>query len=108
LPAIAPVAFGNEVVTIRNNENVNNDCGGACLADEELTYSPHCTGSVEAPSAPPGWLCLYPVNVQNVAAGTLRATALPAGSSRHGFFVRWRNSGLGLSGIRMVWAYTAP
>lgn len=108
LPAIAPVAFGNELVTIRNNEHVNNDCGGPCLADEEITHSPNCTGSVESPSAPPGWLCLYPVNVQNVAAGTLRATALPAGSSRHGFFVRWKNSSSGLSGIRMVWAYTAP
>lgn len=108
LPARAPLAFNNEQVTIQNNTEVDNECSGACLAPEELAFSAHCTGSSSAPSAPPGWLCVYPENVQNITAGSLRATALPSGSSRFGFFVRWRAANAGTTGVRMVWAYTAP
>jgi len=107
LIGIAPVAFGNELVAVSNSGAVDNECGGAtCLSAEEQAHSGACTGSYEAPTAPPGWLCIYPVSANN--AKTITGSALPAGSSRTGFVLRWKTVNTGATGFRGAWAYTAP
>ena len=107
LPAAAPAPFGNEVTVVKNNTEVDNECGGAtCLHDDELAYSNNCTGTFTAPTAPPGWICIYPASVSN--ANQIRGLAVPSGSSRYGFVVRWRNTSVGGTSLRAVWAYTAP
>ncbi len=104
---IPPVSFSNNLVVVKNNLNVDNECGGAsCLHSEELTYSQYCNGSVDAPSANPGWICIYPT--QDTNASQVRAIALPNGDGSHGFTVKWVSAATGRTIFRGVWAYTAP
>lgn len=107
LNGIPPVAFSNELVTIQNNVNVDNECDGAsCLHTEELALSSNCTGSVDNPTAAPGWLCVYPI--QDTNARVVRGYALPLGNGRFGFMVKWSAGAAGRTTFRAVWAYTAP
>lgn len=104
---IPPVNFGNELVVVKNNVNVDNECGGGtCLHQEELAYGHFCNGTVEAPSASPGWVCIYPT--QDTNASQVRSIALPNGNGAHGFTVRWVSANVGRTIFRGVWAYTAP
>jgi hypothetical protein len=68
-----------------------------------------CTGTKDAPTAPPGEVCLYliahPNDITNV-----RGDSLYNQPSDLGFSVRWNDSA-GASAdtyISLVWAYTAP
>jgi len=105
---IPPVSFNNTLVVIRNNSNVDNNCanGSTCLSNEELSYQQYCGGSVEAPSASPGWICIYPTAAVN--ATQLRALAVPNGTGSYGFTVKWVTATSGPTIFRGVWAYTAP
>lgn len=107
LQGFAPAPLSNELVLIQNNTVVDNNCdGGPCLGNEELNHSNHCVGNAAAPSAPPGWLCIYPTIAVN--ASSLRAQALPNDNSIYGFMVRWTAKMTGPTTFRGVWAYTAP
>lgn len=107
LLGIPPVSFGNTLVVVKNNTNVDNECGGAtCLHSEELAYQQFCGGTVEAPSASPGWLCIYPT--ADVNASQVRAISVPNGEGAYGFTVKWISSAAGRTIFRGVWAYTAP
>lgn len=104
---IPPVSFSNNLVVVKNNVNVDNECGGAsCLHSEELTFSENCPGSVEAPSANPGWICIYPT--QDTNASQVRAISVPNGDGVYGFTVKWVSAATGRTIFRGVWAYTAP
>ena len=105
--AIPPLPLQDAMVAISNNAVVNNDCGGnSCLEEEELAYAGQCTGTAANPTAPAGWVCIYPTLNSN--AFYLRAVAVPNNNGRHGFYVRWRAKETGRSLFRAVWAYTAP
>ena len=105
--AIPPTTIQDEMVAISNNSIVDNDCEGAsCLESGELAWSSHCTGSAVDPTAPAGWVCVYPTS--NLNASDLRAVAIPGDNGRYGIFLRWKAANAGRSFFRAVWAYTAP
>lgn len=68
-----------------------------------------CTGTKEAPTAPPGEVCLYliahPTDISNV-----RGQSLYNQNSDLGFAVRWNDSAVASADtyVSLVWAYTAP
>lgn len=68
---------------------------------------PTCTGTLEAPTAPPGKVCIYLVG-QGFAS--LSAGAAPL--ANRGFLVRWRTRAVELTDLNVwllvSWAYTAP
>lgn len=107
LPAMAPIAFNDQQVIIKNNTVVDNGCGGAsCLSAEELAHTHLCTGSAAAPTAPPGVVCIYPTHDLN--AFNLWGFGTPNGAGQIGFAVKWKAVNTGRSSFRGVWAYTAP
>jgi hypothetical protein len=69
-----------------------------------------CTGSSEAPTAPPGKLCLYldalAPDILSISATTLDAT------DRRAFQIQWFDAGTDTSqnntSVEAQWAYTAP
>lgn len=106
LHGVPPGVLSNEAVIIQNNSAVNSQCSGSCLSVEEVQFSILCGGNSDAPSAPPGYVCIYPTIATN--ARGIRATVVPNGGGRFGFFVRWTAGGAGDTTFRGVWAYTAP
>lgn len=99
--------FSNEMVVIKNNTAVDNNCnGGPCLNEQELFYSSMCNGTVNLPTAPPGWVCVYPASTSNLQ--DLIATSVPDGGSSYGFAVRGKSLATGKTLFRATWAYTAP
>lgn len=99
--------FSNEMVVIKNNTAVDNNCnGGPCLNEQELFYSSMCNGTVNLPTAPPGWVCIYPASTSNLQ--DLIATSVPDGGSSYGFSVRGKSLASGKTLFRATWAYTAP
>lgn len=107
LQAVAPTTFSDQLVVIKNNPEVDNECGNAtCLHSEELSYAAYCTGDATNPTASPGWICIYPT--VDVNAAGLRAMSLPTDNGRYGFALRWTASNTGRTLFRGVWAYTAP
>lgn len=104
---ILPQALGNEQVVVANTSAISTQCNGStCLHPDELPYTDLCSGSPEAPTAPAGWLCIYPAYATN-AKGIL-GSALPSGNGRYGFLLRWTSKDSGSTSVRGTWAYTAP
>jgi hypothetical protein len=104
---VPPTTLSNELVVVHNNSIVDNECNSkSCLSAEELTYSARCTGSITNPSAPPGWLCIYPT--ARVNANNIRAYILPNDAGQYGFLLHWSAPTAGQTSVRGVWAYTAP
>src|SRR5262245_22718105 len=82
---------------------------------------PECEGSYDAPTAPPGKLCLYPgpqgsavteedpevINVRVNGEGAYEANVYPIGR-KQGFRVEWQANGAGGTRFYGVWAYTQP
>jgi|GEM_PF-5893019 len=103
LPAIAPLPLTNAEIIVKENAV----CNGACLSDEERSYSSYCaTVDAKEPGAPAGKICVIPsvaVNVKGVIA-----KAVPDNYGAHGFVVQWESNGAGPSQFEAVWAYTAP
>jgi len=107
LYGVAPANLSNELVVVQNNGYVENKCDRAsCLSTEEINFASRCSGSVESPTAPPGWLCVYPSRAAN--ASNIRAVPIPGGEGRYGFFVQWTAKTAGGTAFRATWAYTAP
>ena len=67
-----------------------------------------CSGTVTAPTAPAGKVCLYLSESQNVDALGGYAVSNVGADDRFGFSVRATGSGAGLVNASGSWAYTAP
>jgi hypothetical protein len=106
LPGALTHILSNNTVVVKNNSVVDNNCQGECLHSSEIQYSDNCTGTIQAPTAPPGWLCIYPSSRTNVREIT--GLAVPDGGSAYGFEVRVKSMGSGEVKFQGVWAYTAP
>lgn len=94
LPMRAPTVLSDMEVHIAHPSPLSGE-----LAAEQTV----CTGTVAAPTAPPGHLCIYVQDSTN-AAGLLGEGV---GSDR-GFKLKFQSAGAGDSFVDAVWAYTAP
>lgn len=94
LPGVAPVALTDATV---------NFAPGSAVSDADAT----CTGSFDAPSAPPGKVCLYGGTVESVET----ISGLAGRLATRAFHVRYHPV-LTAAGSDMIlwftWAYTAP
>lgn len=65
-----------------------------------------CNGTQSAPTAPPGWVCIY----KNTFGGMINIQGLVTDSADRGFFISWTPSGAAGTDmhINFSWAYTAP
>jgi hypothetical protein len=66
-----------------------------------------CTGTADAPSAPAGVVCIYPVATFNVS-GFQGLSAVSGAGSRFGFQIRWTAPNADDTLVEASWAYTAP
>jgi hypothetical protein len=79
----------------------------AGTAAETSDNDPTCTGTADAPTAPPGQVCLY-------LYGSGSATAIEGIGSNHlgdkGFWIYWNATGAAGDDmyVWVTWAYTAP
>jgi hypothetical protein len=93
LPMRAPAALTDAAVHIAD----------ASLSGESATEQGLCTGTVAAPTAPAGHLCIY------VQQSTNAASLLGEGvGSDRGFKLKFQSAAAGDSFVDAVWAYTAP
>jgi hypothetical protein len=96
LPGRAPVALTDATVNFSLT-------GSTATADDTTS----CGGTPAAPTAPPGFICLYHVDSEPGTAG-LVGNALVAAPTR-GFNVLWQGKmGGGDNFVEFSWAYTAP
>jgi hypothetical protein len=110
LAASAPVGIESEDIIIRGIPSLfYNGCPECSEAYDDGTI---CSGSPEAPTAPPGKVCIYPTHTGNVAraAGSTGAWDFPTSD---GFQIGWglyveTGSSHRDSSFYGVWAYTAP
>jgi hypothetical protein len=107
----APLASGKKIITwvslpVRapaalSTADVNFDPNVTDATDKDAT----CTGSVGAPTAPPGKVCLY-------ASGSSGTSAVEgaADNNPYGFKVEMTSNGGNVDFVRIAgtWAYTAP
>lgn len=103
LPAPAPVVFSDSNVIVVNNTSVATGCGGSsCLHSAELALSLLCSGTSQNPSAPAGFVCIYP-------SGRINFSSIHALSdNQFGFFVSGNSVSAGDVLFRATWAYTVP
>lgn len=95
LPAKAPVALTTA------NVNFRPDAFALTIDDDAA-----CTGTAEAPTAPPGKVCLYPYSTLGVQSGLQGFEATRLGNQA--FYVTWTMTSLQRAEIYLTWAYTAP
>ncbi len=96
LPARAPQPLSNVDV---------NFSPGAVGGDDDAA----CTGTANAPSAPPGKVCIY-VDISNRVDGGSGYNALNSRFNDRFFTVKWNTDGTAGQDVylRFSWAYTAP
>jgi hypothetical protein len=67
-----------------------------------------CTGSVDNPTAPPGYVCIYP-SIAVSATVIEGGTGVSASGAKYGFMVDWNGTvANSQTSFRGNWAYTAP
>jgi hypothetical protein len=94
LPIPAPVGLTDAVVTVAGGVD---DTDGAC------------TGTSAAPTADPGYVCIYPYSTTNAPATQHRGYIWGGGDgTKWGFQISWVTSGAGNTYFYANWAYTAP
>jgi hypothetical protein len=92
--------------------------------DATATENAACNGTVDAPSAPPGTLCIYLATDQlagvaqdcnpgpfpncNAGDGSYAVAYQPVNNAEHGFAVTWTARAAGVTTLYATWAYTAP
>ena len=98
LPGVAPTALTNSTV---------NFGPGSSATDQDAS----CTGSVDAPTAPTGKVCIYMGTRGNVGSHSGFRT-FNLGGAQFGFEIDWNGDGSNLVGASTIvtgtWAYTAP
>jgi hypothetical protein len=106
---VIPAAAPTDTVVVENGA-ISTLCGASsCLTAADLAAQAHCPGTLENPSADPGYVCVYPLWAQNVLSGTLEASAFGfSGTPPYGFKVSWALAESNRAWFEGVWVYTAP
>ena len=82
---------------------------GDVLLDHYSDSPDRCTGTVSAPTAPPGIVCIYINDGSSINAEDPEGLATPTpDGSRFGFELRWAAPDIGQTAVHATWAYTAP
>ena len=82
--------------------------GGSQLRPTTTDGNVNCTGTVAAPTAPPGKVCIYVTGADNAVNLSGYSVAFGTGGSKYGFKLKWDVDHPGDSFVDAVWAYTAP
>jgi hypothetical protein len=94
IPAVAPQPLTDDTVNFAPDAE-------AATIDDDAT----CTGSVAAPTAPPGKVCLY---LSGVGGLSLLKGRPGVPLADRGFELLWTAAGTGDMFVTASWAYTAP
>jgi hypothetical protein len=93
LRPVASSALHDQDVTVK---------GGADTAEN------NCSGTARNPTAPPGTVCIYPLQSSNAVNLTGYSIAPGTGGSRFGFKLLWDAAGNGDTFVDATWAYRFP
>ena len=93
LPAAAPSGLDDAHVTVDGEDESQNEC----------------SGTFDAPTAAPGFVCIYIYNGQNyeLPEGFIYGKALD-GAAKWGFQLEWFSQEAGSTWVMGTWAYRAP
>jgi hypothetical protein len=107
LPFPAPVGLSDDEVFV-DVTLCDTDCTGVTVDADEVDAATTCTGTIAAPTAPPGVVCIYVAGADN-AVNVEGFSVLPGtGASRYGFKLGWDSTAADDTFIDAVWAYTSP
>jgi hypothetical protein len=90
LPFPAPVALDNNHVQVAGSDGTG----------------VQCPGTAAAPSAAPGYVCIYPYATSN--ASNFAGYVWGGNTSKYGFQLSWHSTSGGYSYMFANWAYRAP
>jgi hypothetical protein len=92
------------------NDLTNDKLGFAPSYEQTGTKRDWCTGSADNPTAPPGRVCVYPIQSDRVFnVNPLQMTnSHEGGGLRRGFTIWMQNTTSGSFTLTGTWAYTAP
>jgi hypothetical protein len=107
LPFPAPVGLDDAHVLV-DTSLCGSDCPGITADSAEAGSAATCTGTITAPTAPAGKVCIYVAGSGN-AVELVGFSVLPGtGASRYGFKLGWVSTTGDDTFVDAVWAYTAP
>jgi hypothetical protein len=108
LPFPAPVGLTDADVLV-DTSLCGTDCPGITAASSEANSATTCTGTVAAPTAPAGKVCIYVAGAAN-AVNVVGYSVIPgsSGASKYGFKLAWVSTTADDTFIDAVWAYRAP
>jgi hypothetical protein len=113
LPAPAPVNLSFDKIIIKATLDLLYNCSGMkCLTARHQANQSFCSGTVNNPTAAPGYLCIYPtLAAVEMADDSLDANSIGWGeslTSRLGFYINYESTASRNQDFQAVWAYTAP
>jgi hypothetical protein len=77
------------------------------LVGSSIDGSPsQCAGTAAAPTAAPGYVCIYVYAQHNAALN--QGAIWSSNTDKYGFQMSWSSQSGGLSWVFANWAYTAP
>lgn len=96
-----------------NGQLTHNACNGFnCLTlDENGSGMGQCYGTLDAPFAPPGKVCLYVISLSSDTLAHNSVRALPvrgASGYTNGIELQFKNDSAGELNLQAMWIYTAP
>jgi hypothetical protein len=106
LPAVARNGLSDDDVYVRVTTWMPGAPGQ--VAPTTTDTNPGCSGTLSAPTAPVGKVCIYVAGGDNAIDLNGYSVRPGAGASRFGFKLGWTNATTGDTFIDAVWAYHAP
>lgn len=109
IPAKIPTPLVDSTVIIKANSPLLADCGSInCLSLREQADNHLCTGTYQNPTAPAGYVCIYPTSLpSNIATQTLEGVGL-INNPTQVFGIYYEAGFSSYDGFEGTWAYTAP
>lgn len=107
LPFPAPVGLDDSHVLVDTGE-CGSDCPGISPDSTEATSNAVCTGTLDLPTAPAGYVCIYVAGSGNAEELVGFSVRPGTGTSKYGFKLGWVSTATDDTFVDAVWAYRAP
>jgi hypothetical protein len=107
LPFQAPVGLDDSHVLV-DTGTCGADCPGITPDSSEATSNSVCTGTLDVPTAPAGYVCIYVAGSANALELAGYSVRPGTGASKYGFKLKWVSTTDDDSFVDAVWAYRAP